>query len=238
MNLEDRVIVISGASGGLGQVVARSMAKSGAKLVLLGRNAANLESLSSDLNISENDRLVVSVDLNEPSGAQTAAAAAIQKFGKIDVLLQLVGGWSGGKSLTEVNPDEVASMLQQHLWTTFYLTQAFVPYLVENEWGRVIVVSSPFAANPRAKGGPYSISKSAQEALMLTLAQELKGSGVTANIITVKTIDVEHAREKDPTPKNATWTFPEEIAEAISYLVSNEASMINGTRLPLYGSQP
>jgi NAD(P)-dependent dehydrogenase (short-subunit alcohol dehydrogenase family) len=107
---------------------------------------------------------------------------------------------------------------------------------MENGWGRVIVISSPFAANPRANGGPYAIGKAAQEALMLTLAQELKGTGVTSNIITVKTIDVDHSRYKDPSPKNKFWTTPDEIAGAITYLVSNEASIVNGARLPLYGS--
>ena len=68
------------------------------------------------------------------------------------------------------------------------------------------------------------------------MAQELKGSGVTANIVHVKTIDVEHQRIEAPSPQNAFWTTPEEIAEGVLYLCSDEAGMLNGTRLPLYGS--
>ena len=235
MGLVNRVVVISGASGGLGRVVTRAMAEQGAKLVLLGRNVDKLEDLASKLELAEDNYLALGVDLDDSGGAHTAAAEAIGKFGRIDILLQLVGGWTGGKTLVDVNPNDVGLMLQQHLWTTFHLTQAFVPHFVDNGWGRVIVVSSPFAVNPRAKGGPYAIGKAAQETLMLTLAQELKGKGVTANIITVKTIDVEHARQVDPSPKNAGWTTPDEIADTISYLVSDEAGRINGARLPLYG---
>jgi len=235
MGLENRVVVVSGASGGLGQVVARSMAEQGARLVLLGRKVDKLEDLARNLKLVDDRYLALGVDLDDLESTKNMAAASIRKFGKVDILLQLVGGWTGGNSLMDVNPDDVAHMLQQHLWTTFHLTRAFVPNFIKNGWGRVIVVSSPFAANPRPNGGPYAIGKAAQETLMLTLAQELKGTGVTANIITVKTIDVKHARDNDPSPKNASWTTPVEISDAISYLVSDAASMVNGARLPLYG---
>ena len=151
--------------------------------------------------------------------------------------MHLVGGWTGGKSVVEVDPGDVSDMLQQHVWSTFYMAQTFIPHLINNKWGRVIIISSPFAASPRAKGAPYAMGKAAQEALILTLAQELKGTGVTSNIILVKTIDVKHARENDPSAKNAFWTTPEEITNAILYLCSDEAKMLNGARLPLYGSR-
>lgn len=74
----------------------------------------------------------------------------------------------------------------------------------------------------------------AQEALMLTLARELVGSGVTANILQVRTIDAKYERDEQPMPKNANWTTPEEITAAILYLCSDEAHVVNGARIPLY----
>ena len=127
-------------------------------------------------------------------------------------------------------------MLQQHLWTTFYLAQAFIPHLVANGWGRLVVVSSPTVVDTPAKRLPYTIGKSAQEALILTLAKELAGSQVTANVLRVKTIDVEHERDRQPTPANQSWTTPEEIYAALLYLCSDEARAVNGARIPLYGS--
>ena len=236
MTLNDRVVVISGASGGLGRVVTRFMAERGARLALLGRSAERLEQLAGETGLLGDEYLALPVDLANPVEAEAAAKAVTGKFGKVDALVHLVGGWIGGKPVVEVDPDEVSDMLQQHAWSTFYMTQAFVPLLVDNGWGRVIIVSSPFAASPRAKGAPYAMGKAAQEALMLTLAQELKGTGVTSNILLVKTIDVKHARENDPSLKNASWTTPEEIANAILYLCSDEAGMVNSARLPLYGS--
>jgi NAD(P)-dependent dehydrogenase (short-subunit alcohol dehydrogenase family) len=126
-------------------------------------------------------------------------------------------------------------MLNQHLWTTFHLAQAFVPHLVENRWGRIIVVSSPLASNPPANMAPYVVGKAAQEALMLTIARETAGSGVTANILKVRTIDAKHERDREPSAKNANWTTPEEITKAILYLCSDEAQVVNGARIPLYG---
>jgi NAD(P)-dependent dehydrogenase (short-subunit alcohol dehydrogenase family) len=127
-------------------------------------------------------------------------------------------------------------MLLQHLWTTFYMTQTFAPHMMNQGWGRIIIVSSPTVAAPPAKSSPYAIGKSAQEALMLTLAEECKGTGVTANILRVRAIDVHHERIEQPSPKNASWTTPEEITEAIVFLCSETAGMVNGARIPLYGS--
>ncbi len=236
MALENRVVVIAGATGGLGRVVAHRIAEQGARLALLGRSTERLEQLASEIGLTKDLYLAQEVDLSSLESVKVAAQAVATKFGKVDVLLNFVGGWTGGKSVVEVNPDDLSNMLQQHVWTTFNLTQAFVPHLVENKWGRIIIVSSPYAASPRANGAPYAIGKAGQEALMLTLAEELKGSGVTSNILLVKTIDLKHARENNPSAKNEFWTTPEEIANAVLFLCSDEVKMINGVRLPLYGS--
>jgi NAD(P)-dependent dehydrogenase (short-subunit alcohol dehydrogenase family) len=116
-------------------------------------------------------------------------------------------------------------MLGQHVWTTFHLFQAFSPILAASSWGRVITISPSTVSNPPAKRGVYTATKAAQENLMLTFAAELKESGITANIIQVKAIDVEN---KD------TGTTPDEIVAAMLYLFSDEAGKINGARIPLY----
>jgi len=235
MTLNDRVVVVTGAAGGLGQVVTRKLAEEGVCLALLGRRADRLETLARDLKLAEDRYLARAVDLGDPDSARAAAAAVVERFGRAEILLQLVGGWTGGQTITEASADDLASMIHQHLWTTFYLAQAFVPYLTANGWGRLIAVSSPLASQPQAKGGPYAIGKAAQETLMGTLAQELRGSGVTANVLLVRAIDVKHERIREPKPQNAAWTTPEEIASAILFLCTDEANMINGARIPLYG---
>lgn len=236
MRLENRTVVITGAPGGLGRVVTRRLAESGAQLVLSGSDAAHLDALARELDLAEGRWLTVAADLTEASAAQRLLDAALEEFGRVDILLHFVGGWMGGKPVTQVSAEDVSTMLQQHLWTTFYLAQAFCPHLAANGWGRIVVVSSPAVGAPPANGLPYSVGKSAQETLIATLAEELKGSGVTANVLRVRTIDAKHERESQPSAKNASWTTPEEIAEAVLYLCSDAAGVVNGARIPLYGS--
>ena len=174
-------------------------------------------------------------DLTEPDAAYAAARAVVERFGRADVFLNLIGGFTGGKEVVELMPDDLSSMLRQHVWTTLYLAQAFVPHMLANRWGRFLVISSPRALSPQGRNAAYTVGKAGQEVLTLSLAQELKDTGVTANIILVRSIDVDHRRDREPTPDNASWTTPEEIAAAIMYLCSDEAHTVNGARIPLYG---
>jgi 3-oxoacyl-[acyl-carrier protein] reductase len=236
MGINERVVVITGATGGLGRVVAHRLAETGARLVLVSNGAEMLEGLERELNMAEGRTLWIAVDLSLPESAQSVLDTVIERFGRADVLLHFVGGWIGGAPVSDVSAESISTMLQQHLWTTFYLAQVFGPHLAANGWGRLIVVSSPSVAAPPANGAPYAIGKSAQEALILTLAEEFKGTGVTANVLRVRTIDVKHERDNQPSPRTASWTTPEEIAAAVLYLLSDEAGVVNGARIPLYGS--
>jgi NAD(P)-dependent dehydrogenase (short-subunit alcohol dehydrogenase family) len=235
MNLKGRVVVITGATGGLGRVVARTFAEQGASLALLSSDPSKLDALMQELALAPEQHMVHGADLRKADAVQEAAQAVVARFGAIHILLHLVGGWVGGKTIVESQADDLASMLDQHVWTTFHLLQAFVPHLSASGWGRVMVVSSPVATRPSAKSGAYAIAKAAEEAMLLTLSEEVKAKGVTANILQVKAIDVEHQRETTPTPANASWTTPEEITSAMLYLCSEAAGMVNGTRLPLFG---
>ena len=117
-------------------------------------------------------------------------------------MIHLVGGWTGGKTIPESSADDFESMLNQHVWTTFHLLQAFVPHIAASQWGRVIVVSKPETVKPSAKTALYTAAKSAQESLVLTLAEEYKDSGLTANVIHVKSIDTKgNALAKAPHPQ-------------------------------------
>lgn len=235
MGLNGKVAVIAGAAGGLGRVVTTRLADEGAHLVLLGRREERLNGLLSDLGLDAEEHLTAASDLTTAEGLAEIAEAVQEKFGRIDLLINLVGGWVGGEKVVDLDAGSVQFMLDQHVWSTYHLAQAFVPLMVENDFGRVFVVTSPTATSPKAKSGAYAVGKAAQEALMMTLAAELKGSGVTANIIQVSVIDTEHKRDAEDETKYANWTTPEEIASAIVYLSSEDARQLNGIRLPLYG---
>lgn len=235
MTIKNRVAVITGATGGLGSVLVRDLAALNLNLALLDIDPVKLEALTTSLSLPSPRFLAQTVNLLDLAEAKSAAEAVVARFNRIDILLHVVGGWTGGKTLVEVPAEDLAFMLNQHVWTSFNVTQAFVPYLIRNGWGRIVMVTSPYAFNPVARGGPYAIGKAGQESLMLTLAQELKGTGVTANLLQAKTIDVKREKVNNPSLQNAAWTTPEELSAAVQYLLSDEAGTVNGAKIPLFG---
>lgn len=223
--LQSRVVVITGATGGLGQAAARAFAERGTALALLDKDQEKLDSLVRGLNLPPERLFAGVVDLLDAQALHAAAEAVSVKFGRVDILLHLVGGWTGGRTIPESRPDELASMLDQHAWTTFNLFRSFVPHLVRNGWGRVITLSLPLTVHPEAKMGPHAAGKAAQEAMVMTLAEEVREQGITANIIHVKAIDVRG---------EGKGTTPAEIVAAMMYLCSEEAGKVTGARIPLY----
>lgn len=236
MGFENKVAVIAGATGALGRIVTAQLAAKGINVALLASDVERLNTLVQELNLAPGQSFAHAVPVENHDAVLASAAAVIEKFGHVDALFNFVGGWTGGKSVIELPAEDLTNMLNQHLWTTFNLLQAYVPHMLTNKWGRLATVSPPNSVFPAAKRGAYAAAKAAQEALMLGLAQELKGTGVTSNILVVVAIDSKHERETAPTPKNAEWTTPEEIAAMLLYLMSPEAHTINGQRLVLYGS--
>jgi len=223
--LNDRVFVITGATGATGQTAAREFAAHGASLALLDNDSAKLGAVVKDLNLPDERLLSRIVDLRDGPAVHSAAEAVTDKFSRVDGLIHLVGGWIGGKPFAETSADDFESMLGQHAWTTFHLFQAFGPRLAANKWGRVMIVSASTVSNPPGKASAYTAAKAAQENLVLHLAAELKDSGVTANIIQVRAIDVKG---------EGKGTTPNEIVASMLYLCSNEAGKVNGARIPLF----
>ena len=221
----NRTILITGATGALGKKTAQEFGARGHSLILLDHNQDRLDALASSLNLPAERFLASVVDLREGEAVRATAEAVAAKFGGVHALIHLIGGWVGGKTLVEGDAKDLDFMLAQHVWTTFHLFQAFAPQLVQNVWGRVMVVSASTVPDPPGKTGIYTAAKAAQENLVLTLAAELKGNGVTANIIQVRAIDVENTGK---------GTTPGEIVAAMLYLFSEEAARLNGVRLPLY----
>lgn len=235
MGLENRTVVITGASSALGLQLVTDLAGVGANLALLERDPGKVAPLVESLGLPPGRVLAHPVDLLEGDATSTAARAVLAQFGHVDVLIHLVGGWVGGKTIADTPADALRSMLKQHVWSTFNVMQAFVPHLIANHWGRVLVVGSPSASRPSAKGGAYAAAKAGQEALMLTLSQELKGTGVTANLLLVRAIDAKRERVSAPGPENAAWSTPEELSAAVQFLLSDAASTINGAKIPVFG---
>lgn len=235
MPLIDRVLVLVGATGGLGRVVAGLASAQGARVVLAGTDRGRLDGVAAERGLADGRWLPVVADVADPAGARAVIGAGTDAFGRVDALLHMVGGWVGGTAVADLDPADIGAMIDGHLWSTFHLVQAALPGMLERGYGRIVAVSSPYAVEPGPRGAPYAIGKAAQDSLLRSLPREVANTGVTVNQVAVRTIDVEHEREREPTPRHAAWATPEEIAAVMLFLASDEAAAINGARIPLNG---
>ena len=221
----DRIVVITGATGKLGPTVAATFAAAGDRIAALGRRADALETLVEGLPGGSGRHLALAVDLRDADRAVAASAVVRERMGPPTVLLHVVGSYRGEAGIAEAPLAEWAAMLDVNLWSTVHAVRAFLPDIRAAEHGRLVTVSTPFAASPNATGGAYSASKAAVEALTLSVAKELAGTSATANVILVRTIG-------DAKPHH---TRPAEIAAALLWLTSPDAGIVNGQRIPLVG---
>lgn len=217
-----RTILITGSTGALGHLTAQRFAGHGHNIALLDRDPKKLDVLLQDLNLPQERLYTQIMELTDVHALQDSAQAIHSKFGGIHALIHLVGGWTGGRTIPEASSNDLKFMLDQHVWTTFNLLQAFVPHIAASGWGRIIVVSQPVTIKTTAKSALYAAAKSAQESLAFAAAEEFKDSGLTAHSIHVKSIG------------EGKGTSPAEIVAAMEYLFSEEANKVNGTRIPLY----
>ncbi len=234
-SLADRVVLITGCTGPLGRVASASFAEAGARLGLVGTAKTRLDELAADLHLEPDAWVGAKADLRRAGEATRAVAEVTKRFGHVDVVLHLVGGWKGGAKIPDLDPVDVEKMLDQHVWTTLHIARAVVPGMVARGWGRFIAISAPVAVEGASGMAAYAVAKAGEEALLRTLAKEVAGSGVTANVLVARKIDAAHEREQAPSPKNASWTTPEELVAAMRYLCSDEGSAVNGVRIPLTG---
>jgi NADP-dependent 3-hydroxy acid dehydrogenase YdfG len=231
-----RVAMISGATGGLGRVLAAHLAADGWDVALLGTNAERLEELRGELDLPPERALLVAVDLRERAPAAEAVAAVHAHFGRVDGLAHLVGGWTGGPRCVDTDDGPYAEMLDQHLWSTLNLLRPLVPHMTAAGHGRIVAVSSPAASSPDPGQSAYAVGKAAQEALLAAVAREVAGTGVTVNVLRVRAIDMDGVRDRDPHGKGATMTTPDEICAAIRYIFSDRARVVSGQRIGLHSA--
>ena len=235
MPLADRVVLVTGATGVLGRALVAAFAAEGCRLGLAGTDADGLAAVAAEHGLSD-DRWAAGVgDLSRPDEALAAVSAVETRFGRVDVVLHAVGGYAGGTPVAELAASDMTGMLDQHLWTTLYIVQAVLPAMIARGWGRILAVTTPVATTPAPKMAPYAVAKAAEETLLRVVAKEVAGTGVTANLVSVKKIDEARERETRPSPKNASWTTPDEIAAVMRQLCSDEGAAVNGARIPLDG---
>jgi NAD(P)-dependent dehydrogenase (short-subunit alcohol dehydrogenase family) len=234
VSLDGKVVAIAGAGGSLGPIVSGLLAERGALLALAERNPDLARSCGEHLDVGDERCDTYAADLLDADATRGWAEHAASKFGGIDALVHLVGGWRGGKPIAEapVEDDEfLHGLLVRSVQTA---SRAFLPYLVERA-GRFVIVSSVQAQAPTSTNAAYATAKAAAEAWTLALADELAGAGGTANIVVVNAIVTPQMRAENPDKPYTTFTDASQIAEGIAFLLDEGGSKMNGQRLSLHG---
>lgn len=231
----DRVALITGATGLLGGVVADVFSAAGWRLGLMGTDRDRLAGVAEATGLAE-DRWAPGVgDLTDRSTAEAAVAEVVGRLGRVDALLHLVGGYAGGGPIVDFADDDLRSMLDQHVWSTLNVARAAIPGMIERRWGRVVAVIASSVVTTPPKLAAYSVAKAAEETLLRTLAREVARDGVTVNVIAVRKIATDRERTQGSSPTAAAWTTPNEIASTMRHLCSDEAAAITGQRIALDG---
>jgi NAD(P)-dependent dehydrogenase (short-subunit alcohol dehydrogenase family) len=233
-DLEGRVIAIAGAGGGLGPVVAKRLADAGANLGLADRDQELADSVARDLGLPDDRVAPHAVDLLDEAAANDWAAGVEKKFGRVDGLLHLVGGYRGGEPIHSFDLADYEFLHGLLVRTLQLTTRAFHSALTKSDHGRVVLVSAAAAQNPTDANAAYASAKAAAEAWTLALADSFAGTNTTANIIVVNAIETPRLREEDPTAVRPSFTPAEDIADAIAFLCSDSAARMNGQRLALH----
>jgi NAD(P)-dependent dehydrogenase (short-subunit alcohol dehydrogenase family) len=232
-SLEGRVIAIAGVGGALGPVVAERLAAAGASIGGCERDQAHVDELGSALGLPAGQWDGRAVDLLDEDGARAWCEALVERFGRVDALLHLVGGWRGGQPLREAPLSDWALLHDLLIRTVQHTTRAFHDALLASDHGRFVLVSAKQAQAPSNSNAAYAAAKAAAEVWTLALADGFKGSGATANIIVVEAILTPAMREREPGGDFASFTPAEHVAEAIAFLCSDAGEKMNGQRLPL-----
>ena len=232
--LDGRVIAIAGAAGGLGPTVARRLADDGATIAATDVNQERLDELGTDLGLPEDRYDGRTVDLLSEDATREWVSALVDRFGQVDALLHLVGGWKGGDPIATTPLSDYEWLHDLLVHTVQHTTRAFYEQLADSDHGRFVLVSSSQAQSPSGTNASYAATKAAAESWTLALADSLKDTNATANIVVINAILTPSMREENPDKKFPTFTSTDDLAEAIRYVLGDSAAKMNGKRLELH----
>ncbi|MFN0122099.1 MAG: SDR family NAD(P)-dependent oxidoreductase [Blastocatellia bacterium] len=230
-----RVVVVTGAAGNLGTVVARAFRQAGARLVLFDHALDRLQRLFPELAGSSEHYLAAGVDLTDASAVMTIAGEVTSRLGRIDALINTVGGYRGGIPLAEMRIDDWDFMQTMNARTTFIATRAFAPQMLRQGSGHIVNVASRAALAGEAGASAYSAAKSAVVRLTESLSAELKHDGINVNCVLPGLLNTPQNREALPDLDQRAWVDPEMVADVILFLASAHARGIHGAAIPVFG---
>jgi NAD(P)-dependent dehydrogenase (short-subunit alcohol dehydrogenase family) len=222
-----QVVLVTGASGGLGPAVVDAFLAAGATVAGVARSIAPRD---------DSERFVaVPADLTSAGGARHAVEQTLRQARGIDVLVHAMGGFGGGQPVAATDDATWERMIDLNLSSAFLIARAVLPHMMEARYGRIVAVGSRTGLEPAAGLSAYAVSKAGLNALVQTIALETREQGITANAVLPGIIDTPANRKAMPGADFSRWVTPEKIAQQILWLCSEAASDTSGALIPIYG---
>lgn len=228
----EKVVLVAGGTGGLGRAVSLAFLREGARLIVTWQDEREFAALKSavDANVALTG---VHVDVTDDASVAQFVEKIVADHGRLDVLVNTVGGFAGGMKLWESEAATLDRMLTLNLRSGFTLSRAAAKAMLQQGKGAIVNVAAKAALDHPAGLGAYAASKAAALAMMDSLAADLKGTGVRVNSILPSIIDTEANRKAMPNEDFAKWPKPDEIARVILFLCSDDAKVIHGAAIPV-----
>jgi NAD(P)-dependent dehydrogenase (short-subunit alcohol dehydrogenase family) len=233
--MSNPVAVVPGGTGSVGRCLLPLLLDRGfnvAATYLLPDEATSLES---KLDYDEDRLILRRVDVADAGAVNTFMAQSAEAFGPINVMCSLVGGWSGGRDVSETDDVRLDRMIDLNLRTAWNTTRAAIGNMDE-EWWRIILMGSKHAIDAPAGQAAYNVAKSGVLALAKSVATELLDTNTTCNALLPSVINTDATRAALPYADYVNWPQPQEIADVINFLASKESKVVNGAFIPVWGS--
>jgi NAD(P)-dependent dehydrogenase (short-subunit alcohol dehydrogenase family) len=232
MDVRNQVVMITGAAGNLGQAVAAAFAQAGANLALFDLNDASLAKVPV---AGAGDVLRQRVDLADPASIAAAVDATIKRFGRIDALCNIAGGFQMGDKVHDLTADKWSFMMELNAGSVLRMTHAVVPHMLEAGGGKIVNIGAFSALSGKAEMSAYIASKSAVIRLTESMAAELRGHNINVNCVLPSIIDTPQNRAAMPKADPAKWVAPAALAGVLVFLCSPAARAIHGAAIPVVG---
>jgi len=226
--MKDKVVLVTGANGGLGSYITQAFLDTGAAVVGSSRNIRQSDFASANF-------VAIPAELSERQSGNSLIERIVQRFGKLNVLAHTVGGFAGGQSVPQTDEATFQHMLDLNLTSLFHILRAAIPVLRKSGNGRIIAIGSRSAVEPGAGVSAYSASKAAMVSLMRTVALENGDTDLTANVILPGTMDTPANRKAMPGADFSKWVQPVNVASLVLWLAGDAAKDISGAAIPIYG---
>lgn len=228
-------ILVAGGTGGLGRAVSLAFLNEDANVVVTYRNPEEFAALQIVAGAHDSSLQGQQVDVTDEAAVGQLVDSILARYGRLDALVNTVGGYAGGIKLWELESAVFDRMLALNLRAGFVLARAAVVPMLKQKRGAIVNVAAKAAFDHGAGAAAYAASKAAALAMIDSLAADTKGTGVRVNSILPSIIDTAANRKAMPKSDFAAWPKPEDIARVILFLCGDEAKVIHGAAIPVYG---